>query len=49
MVLQLDDRWFLDLSWSRTYLKTTTTLSTGQTIDTTLNPGTTTLGVGLRF
>ena len=49
MVVQLDQGWFLDLSWSRTYLKTTTTLSTGQTIDTTLNPGTTTVGVGLRF
>lgn len=47
--LQLNDKWFADLSWARTYLKTTTTLSTGQSIDTTLNPGITTLGVGMRF
>lgn len=47
--VQLDEKWFLDLSWSKTFLKTTTTLSTGQTIDTTLNPGTTTLGLGMRF
>jgi outer membrane protein len=47
--MQLDDKWFVDLSWAKTYLKTTTTLSTGQTIGTTLNPGITTLGVGMRF
>ena len=47
--VKLDDKWFVDLSWSKTYLKTGTTLSTGQTIDTTLNPGVTTLGVGMRF
>jgi outer membrane protein len=47
--LQLDDRWFLDLSWSKSFLKTTTTLSTGQTLDTTLNPGITNLGLGWRF
>lgn len=47
--VQLDEKWFLDLSWSKTFLKTTTTLSTGQTIGTTLNPGTTTLGLGMRF
>ena len=47
--MQLDDKWFVDVSWAKTYLKTTTTLSTGQTIGTTLNPGITTLGVGMRF
>lgn len=47
--VQLDDKWFVDLSWAKTYLKTTTTLSTGQTIDTRLNPSITTLGVGMRF
>ena len=47
--VQLSDRWFMDLAWSKTLLKTTTTLSTGQTIDTTLNPGTTMLGLGMRF
>ena len=47
--VQLDDKWFVDLSWVKSYLKTTTTLSTGQTIDTKLNPGITTLGLGMRF
>jgi outer membrane protein len=47
--VQLDDKWFIDLSWVKSDLKTTTTLSTGQTIDTRLNPGITTLGLGMRF
>ena len=47
--IRIDDRWFVDVSYAKTFLKTTTTLSTGQTIETTLNPGTTTLGVGYRF
>mgnify|MGYP000113662486 CR=1 FL=1 len=47
--VKLDDKWFLDLSWAKSYLKTTTTLSTGQTIDTTLNPSITRVGVGMRF
>jgi outer membrane protein len=45
----LNDQWFLDASWARTYLKTTTTLSTGQTIDTKLNPDVTTVGLGMKF
>ena len=49
MFIRIDDRWFVDVSYAKTYLKTTTTLSTGQTIHTTLNPGITTLGVGMRF
>lgn len=47
--MALDDKWFVDFSWTRSYLKTTATLSTGQTIDTRLNPNITTLGVGMRF
>jgi outer membrane protein len=49
MFIRVDDRWFVDVSYAKTFLKTTTTLSTGQAIDTTLNPGITTLGVGFRF
>ena len=49
LVVQLDERWFVDASWSKTYLKTTATLSTGQTLGATINPSITTLGVGLRF
>jgi outer membrane protein len=49
MFVRIDDRWFVDVSYVKTILKTTTTLSTGQTIGTTLNPGTLSLGVGVRF
>lgn len=49
MFIRIDDRWFVDVSYAKTFLKTTTTLSTGQSIDTTLNPGIATLGLGMRF
>lgn len=49
MFIRIDDRWFVDVSYAKTFLKTTTTLSTGQSIQTTLNPGITSLGVGMRF
>jgi outer membrane protein len=49
LYIRLDDRWFVDLSYAKTFLKTTTTLSTGQSIQTTLNPAITSLGVGMRF
>jgi outer membrane protein len=49
LFIRIDDRWFVDLSYAKTFLKTTTTLSTGQSIETTLNPGITSLGVGMRF
>lgn len=47
--VKIDDRWFVDLSYAKTFLKTTTTLSTGQSIQTTLNPAITTLGLGMKF
>ncbi len=49
MYVRIDDRWFVDMSYAKTFLKTSTTLSTGQSIQTTLNPGIVTLGVGMRF
>jgi outer membrane protein len=49
MFIRIDDRWFVDLSYAKTFLKTTTTLSTGQSIQTTLDPSITSLGVGMRF
>lgn len=49
MSYKLNDRWFVDTSYAKTFLKTTTTLSTGQTIQTTLNPDMLTLGVGMRY
>lgn len=46
---QWDERWFLDFSYAKSLLKTTTTLSTGQTISTRLDPAIFTVGVGVRF
>ena len=45
----LNEKWTMDASFSKTYLKTRTTFSTGQTIDTTLNPNTYSLGLGMKF
>jgi outer membrane protein len=41
--------WFLDAAVLKTFLKTTTHLSTGQTLDAKLNPTTFTVGVGYTF
>jgi outer membrane protein len=46
---QLSGRWSLDVAVLKTALKTRTTLSTGQTLDATLNPWSFTLGVGYQF
>lgn len=45
----ITERWFVDLHYARTWLKTTTTLSSGQKIDTKLDPDVWTLSVGYRF
>ena len=45
----INDRWYVDGMIAKTFLKTTTTLSTGQTLDTRLDPVTISLGVGYRF
>lgn len=45
----LNDRWFVEGSVVKTFLKTKGTLTTGQTIDVTLNPLTLALGLGYRF
>ena len=49
MTATITDRWFLDLHYNRTWLKTTTTLNSGQHIDTKLDPDVWTLSVGYRF
>jgi outer membrane protein len=46
---KIDERWFLDGSITKTPLKTRNTLSTGQTLDITLNPIGVSLGVGMKF
>ena len=45
----MTEKWMLDASFSKTYLKTRTSLSTGQTIDTRLNPNVFSLGLGMKF
>ncbi len=48
-VMKLNDTWFIDGMVAKTWLKTTTTLSTGQTIDTKLDPISVSISVGMRF
>lgn len=47
--LAISPRWSLDACYAKTLLKTKATLSTGQTIDITLNPDSYTVGVGYKF
>ena len=43
------DRFFVDLQYAHSFLRTTTTLSTGQKIDTKLDPDVFRIAVGTRF
>jgi outer membrane protein len=45
----LNERWFVDGMIAKTFVKTRGTLSSGQTIDVTLNPVTISLAVGYKF
>jgi outer membrane protein len=45
----INEKWYVDASYTKTFLKTTGTLSTGQTIDVTLNPNGYTLQLGYKF
>lgn len=45
----LNDRWSLDVAYYKTFVKTTNTLSTGQTINVKLNPNVVSLGLAYRF
>ncbi len=47
--LALGESWFLDASVIKTFIKNKNTLSTGQTINTKLDPLSTSLSVGYRF
>jgi outer membrane protein len=49
LTYNINDKWYVDGSYTKTFLKTRTTLSTGQTIDTTLNPNGYTFQVGYKF
>jgi outer membrane protein len=43
------DKWYVDAQYARTFLKTTTHLSTGQTISTKLDPDEFRVGLAYRF
>ena len=45
----INSKWFVDGAVLKTLLKTRTTLSTGQTLDTKLDPWSFTLGIGYKF
>jgi outer membrane protein len=45
----INEKWYVDASYTKTFLKTRGTLSTGQTLDMTLNPSGYTLQVGYKF
>ncbi|MDN3919203.1 OmpW/AlkL family protein [Roseateles violae] len=47
--VNLTERWSLDASVMKVFVKTTGTLSTGQTIDATLDPVAVSIAVGYRF
>ncbi|MFT4045406.1 MAG: OmpW family outer membrane protein [Solimonas sp.] len=46
---QINDHWFAEAMVAKTFLKTSTSLSTGQTLDIRLDPWTAGLFVGYRF
>jgi outer membrane protein len=43
------ERWFVELDLTHTFLKTRTTLSTGQTLDTKLDPDSYSIAIGYTF
>ncbi len=45
----INKKWYLDVSINKSIVKTTTTLSTGQRVDTTLNPVVSQISLGYRF
>ena len=47
--LLINDKWFVDASVIKTFLKTTTHLSTGQSITTKLDPLAFNLSIGYRY
>jgi outer membrane protein len=48
-VFNLTEKWYLEASYSRTFVSTRGTLSTGQTIDVKLDPNAYSLQVGYKF
>ena len=48
-VYKVNDRYFIDASYSKAMLKTKATLSTGQSIDVKLDPAVLSIGIGMTF
>ena len=48
-IYNINEQWYLDASYAKTFLKTRATLTTGQTIDVTLNPSAYCLQLGYKF
>ncbi len=49
MTYSFNEKWYADVSIAKTFLKTTSRFSTGQTIDVKLDPVSTSLSVGYKF
>lgn len=49
MIFNVNEKFFVDAMVAKTFLKTTSHLSTGQHIETKLDPVTLSVGVGMRF
>lgn len=48
-IWNVNERWFVDATYYKSFLKTTTHLSTGQSIDIKLDPNVFSVGIGYRF
>lgn len=48
-IYNINETWYLDASYAKTFLKTRATLTTGQTIEVKLDPGAYSLQVGYKF
>ena len=48
-IINFNAKWYLDANYTKTFLSTTGTLSTGQTLNMKLNPSTITIGIGYKF
>ena len=48
-IYNINEKWYLDASYTKTFLKTRGTLSTGQTLDAKLDPNGYTFQVGYKF
>ena len=47
--IAINEKWFVDVFYVKTPLKTKTTFSTGQTLDVTLDPVSYGISVGMKF